>query len=190
MSSALPRRDSFPLDHQVPEYSCVVLLVPGRGFVAPAALGDHPDQRTVDDASRLAPCPDGETVSPSTRRFGSAFRGRVRFRQPVVAARMRWAARCQCTKAISSRRDSLQRGKPDLSQKILRGSRGNNARSVAHVAARCSQGDGEQLRPARLIEERLDCLKQHVAILFHDDRVGALGQHDVALTGRADEQRE
>jgi hypothetical protein len=27
-------------------------------------------------------------------------------------------------------------------------------------------------------------------VLFHDDRVGALGQHDVALTGRADEQRE
>ena len=59
----------------------MVLLVPGRGFVAPAALGDHPDQRTVDDASRLAPCPDDETVSPA--------------------------------------------------KKILRGSRGNNARSTA-----------------------------------------------------------
>jgi hypothetical protein len=30
MSSAPPRRDSFPLGHQVPRYSCVVLLAPGN----------------------------------------------------------------------------------------------------------------------------------------------------------------
>jgi hypothetical protein len=32
----------------------------GPGFVARAPLGDRPEQRTVDDTSRLAPCPDGE----------------------------------------------------------------------------------------------------------------------------------
>ncbi|MGA7012596.1 MAG: hypothetical protein WBZ16_09680, partial [Pseudolabrys sp.] len=41
LSSALPRRDSFPSGHQVPEYSCVVLLVPG------IILGMPPDGRAA-----------------------------------------------------------------------------------------------------------------------------------------------
>jgi hypothetical protein len=37
----------------------------GPSFVARAALGDRPEQRTVDDTSRLAPCPDGERYCSS-----------------------------------------------------------------------------------------------------------------------------
>src|SRR5262249_42881471 len=55
---------------------------------------------------------------------------------------------------------------------------------------RCAARRNVPLRPSGFVEERLHCFEQHQAVLFHHDGVGALGQLDVALARRVDEERE
>ena len=77
--------------------------------------------------------------------------------------------------AFSALGQQATSSRPECGQRGRHGQ--NNGEDLAQITSDRSRASPrrEPLGPARLVEERLDGLEQHAAVLLHHDRVGALG---------------